>query len=178
LNLSDEEIATSFGGFTKYWKEWGVQDVEAAIAEADTLAQQKLPDVELYPDALEVLEALYNEGKHLALITSSPHKNIDYLLEKYNLSRFFEVVIAADDISHHKPHPEALEKALAQLGGDKQDAVMVGDGDKDIGAAKNAGIDSILFYPDEHTKFYNINKLRELGPTHVVDDFRQILQIS
>jgi beta-phosphoglucomutase-like phosphatase (HAD superfamily) len=91
LNLSDEEIATSFGGFTKYWKEWSVQDVEGAIREADLIAQQKLLDVELYPDALEVLEALHSAGKHLALITSSPRRNIDHLLEKYSLSRFFEV---------------------------------------------------------------------------------------
>lgn len=177
LRLSDEKIATSFGGFTRYWKDWGILDVEAAIAEADALAQQKLPDVELYPDALEVLETLHNEGKHLALITSSPHKNVDHLLEKYNLTGFFTAIIAADDVNHHKPHPEALEKALAQLGGDKQHAVIIGDGDKDIDAAKNAGIDSILFYPDAHKKFYDIAKLRQLGPTHIVDDFRQILRL-
>jgi pyrophosphatase PpaX len=87
------------------------------------------------------------------------------------------LIIAADDINNHKPHPEALEKALEQLGGDKQNAVIIGDSDKDIGAAKNAGIDCILFYPDEHKKFYDINKLRELGATHIVDDFRRVIEL-
>ena len=136
-----------------------------------------LPNVELYPDALEVLETLHAADKKLALITSSPHKNINHLLEKYNLTKFFDAIITADDVSHHKPNPEALEKALAHLGGDKQNAVIVGDGDKDIGAAKNADIDSILFYPDEHKKFYDLNKLRKLKPTYIVDDFRKILEL-
>ena len=177
LHLSDEEIAWSFGNFTKYWQEWGITDVDAAFSEVDALAKQKLPDVELYPDTLEVLAGLHAAGKHLALITSSLRNNVDHLLEKYDLAKFFEVIIAGEDITHHKPHPEALEKGLKGLGGNKQEAIMIGDSDKDVLAAKNMGIDSILFYPDEHSKFYNFDRLRELGPTHIVKDMRRVLEI-
>lgn len=78
---------------------------------------------------------------------------------------------------HHKPHPEPLEKALRLLGGTKTGAVMIGDSDKDLGAANNTGVDSILFYPSEHKKFYNLARLKQLNPTYVVDDFRQVLEI-
>jgi pyrophosphatase PpaX len=177
LNLSDEDIAASFGAFTKYLAMWGIKDIDVATEEADAIAQQSLPNVELYPDALEVLESLHAAKKRVALITTSPHRNVQHLLEKYNIDRFFQVVVAGDDVKNHKPHPEPLEKALDELGGNKSDAIMIGDSDKDIGAAKNAGIDSILFYPPEHKKFYDLEKLRQLNPTHVVSDFRQILEI-
>jgi len=92
------------------------------------------------------------------------------------MRQFFEVIISGDDVDNHKPHPEPLEKALAQLGGTKELAVMIGDSDKDVGAAQNFGVDSILFFPEEHHKFYHYETLRALKPTHIVDDFKQILE--
>jgi phosphoglycolate phosphatase-like HAD superfamily hydrolase len=60
------------------------------------------------------------------------------------------------------------------LSGSKQAAIMIGDSDKDLGAANNTGIDSILFYPPEHKKFYDLEKLRTLNPTYIVEELRQI----
>jgi pyrophosphatase PpaX len=177
LNLTDEEIGASFGAVVKHLNRWGVKDREATVDEMDRLAKLKLPDDVLYPDALGVLEGLKAANKKLALITSSVHENIEHLLEKYYLSDFFDVVIAGDHVQHHKPDPEPLEKALSRLGAQNRDmAVMLGDSDKDLGAAMNARIDSILFYQPEHRKFYDLGKLKLLSPIHIVDDFRDILK--
>lgn len=54
---------------------------------------------------------------------------------------------------------------------------MIGDSDKDIGAAANLGIDSILFYPPEHEKFHDYPALKKLNLTHIVDDFKKVLTI-
>lgn len=177
LTMSDEEIATCFGAPVKRFGEWGVNDVEAAIEEMESLAKANLTDVALYPDALEVLEQLENAGKRMALITTSKHDFVKHLLDKYYMTHYFDVIVAGDDVTNHKPHPEPIEKALEALGGNKNEAVMIGDSDKDIGAARNAGIDSILFYPPEHAKFYKLADLKLLDPTHIVEDFRQIVQI-
>lgn len=72
---------------------------------------------------------------------------------------------------------EDTEKAMEQLGAVKEETVIVGDSDKDIGAANNTGLDSILFYPPEHKKFYNLEKLKTLKPTYIVDDLRKIENI-
>lgn len=172
---TDHEIAETFGKFSDYIELWDIKDGAEAHDEARLLARERLPEVELYPDALEVLEALHKAGKKLALITTSRHIYVDHLLEKYSIKDMFDVIIAGDDVTHHKPHPESLEKALAALGGTKEQAVMIGDSDKDLGAAKNFGIDSILFYPPEHGVFYKLETLKEHEPTYVVDDFTKIL---
>lgn len=175
--LTDEEIATCFGMPVERFTEWGITDVDTAIDEMDAVAVKLLPEVELYPDVLEVLESFRKLGKHTALITTSGRSKVLHLLDKYDMHRYFDVVVAYEDTKQHKPHPEPLEFALEQLGGHKDNAVMIGDSDKDIGAANNAGVDSILFYPDEHKKFYKISELQKLKPTHTVEDFRQILDI-
>lgn len=176
--LTDEEIAASFGAFAKHIKDWGFGDeVDIILEEADQIAKQKLPKVELYPDALEVLENLKAHGKKLALITTSPHKNIRHLLDGYDITQYFNVIIAGDDVANHKPHPEPLEKAIEALSGTKEQSVIVGDSDKDLGAANNAGIDSVLFYPPEHKKFYKLDKLTSHKPTYIIEDFRKLLDI-
>ncbi len=167
-----------FGRPYEGYAELGITDVDVAINEMDAYAKKLMPEVELYPDALFVLEELRSKGKKIALITTSLRENVEHVLHKYNIQDFFDVVIANEDTIKHKPHPEPLEKALALLGGSKQDAVMIGDSDKDINAATNAGVDSILFYPDEHKKFYELADLQQLSPTYTVDDFRQVIDIT
>ncbi len=177
LHLSDEAIAASFGQFGAYLEGWGIKDVDVVINEMDQFAKKKLPEVELYPDALFVLEQLKNLKIKTALITTSLYENIKHSLDDYSLNEYFDVIVAHEDVEHHKPHPEPIEKALKLLGGTKEQAVMVGDSDKDLGSAKNAGVDSALFFPPEHRKFYDLEKLKEHLPTYIMSDFRKLLEI-
>ncbi len=177
LYLTDEEIAARFGDFPVFMRELGIPDVETVFEEARAMVRSNLKDVELYPDALMVLEKLHEQGKKLALITTSERRNVEHLLEKYNLDVLFEAVVTGNDVTHHKPHPEPLEKALSMLGGIKEHAVMIGDSSIDVEGAKNTGVDSILFHSPEHEKFYKLETLKRLSPTYVAEDFKQILDL-
>jgi len=176
-NLSDEEIGASFGAFTTLAKELNIPNPHLLMQEADKISSQKLPEAELYPDALEVLEYLEDLSKPMALITSSSRNHISPILRRYNLEKFFNAIITGDDINHHKPHPEPINKALAALGASKHSTVLIGDSDKDVGAAKNSQIDCILFYPPEHMKFYDLHKLKSMSPDYIVHDFTEIMDI-
>lgn len=178
IKVSDKTLTIQcFGRPIEGFSELGVKDIDAALTEMDTVAKKLLPEVELYPDALFVLEALKSKGKQTALITTSLRNNVIHLLDKYNIHHFFDVVITNEDTTLHKPHPEPLEKALEKLSGNKENAIMIGDSDKDIVAGANAGVDSILFYPDAHEKFYDLDELQALNPTYTVRDFKEILKI-
>jgi pyrophosphatase PpaX len=177
LDLSDEEIATCFGVPIERFSEWGIKDVDEAISEMDALAKKFLPEVELYPDAMFVLETVKNSGKKMALITTSFREVVIPILDKYNMLHYFDVIVANEDTKKHKPDPEPIEKAIKLLGGDKDRAIMVGDSDKDIGAAVNAGIDSALFYPPEHRKYYNLDELKKHLPTYILTDFRKLIEV-
>lgn len=174
---SDQEIASSFGKVQDYFASLGIKNAGAVYDRADELGKKKLPEVELYPDALEVLGYFKDIGKTTALITATNRRHVSYLLERYKMHRLFDVVVAREDVTKHKPDPEPLHIALNKLGGTPEAAIMIGDSDKDLGAAANASIDSILFYPPEHTKFYRLEELKKLKPTYIVDDFRKIMGI-
>lgn len=176
LYPSDTEIAQLFG------------DWEAA--EKLGLASEKLPDfvkelegaahhavsrATLYPGAKETLISLREQGKKTALITSSVRVTIDAVLGHHDLVELFDVVITGNDVTEHKPNPESLLYTIKELGVSADESIMIGDSDKDILAAKNAKIDSMLFYPSSHETFYNKSYLQGLNPTYVIDNLRNII---
>jgi pyrophosphatase PpaX len=176
-NPSDALIIKSMADLRKFASSLGIKDAEGIAEEIRQAVFIRLPSVELYPDALFVLESLRNKGKELALVTSGSKHIVTETMNKYNLTKMFDAIITKEDVSNHKPHPEPLDLGMKLLGATKDKTIMIGDTDNDIGAANNVGIDSILFFPPEHKKFYDIEKLKEHKPTYIVSDFRHIIEI-
>lgn len=182
FNLTRQQLVESTWGFVAYaTKHTDISPLEAAkaMSEANEIVVSHSVDVELFPGAVEVLKELRSRGKHLALITTSERRMVMPVLEKSGIVDVFEVVITDDDIGreHCKPHPRPLLTALDQMGGAPEQAIMVGDRDKDIMAGHNAGVDSALFCSDEHRRHYNVDKLLGYRPTYVISDLRELLML-
>jgi len=183
FTLTRQQLIESTWGFVAYiTKHTDIAPEEAvkALAEANEIVVHRSPDVKLFPDAPEVLKELKNSGKHLALITTSERRMVLPVLEKYKIANLFEVIITDDDIEEfeRKPNPKALFMALGKMGGKPEEAIMVGDRDKDIVAGRSAGMDSVLFCSVEHQRHYSLEKLMKHRPTYVVSAFRDLLQIT
>ena len=71
LTPTDEAIAQSFGKTEQFFAQLGVSDPATLYETADRIGKAALPEVELYPEALEVLNEFKARGKQTALITSS-----------------------------------------------------------------------------------------------------------
>lgn len=169
-----KEIAFHFGDWQSP-KYYGIKDVEGCFKQIDELVNKDLKRVALSPGAFDLLKKLKGK-KQLAILSSTPR---DILVEalKYNrIHDFFKVVLAGEDVIHHKPDPEVINKGLALLKGDTASAIMIGDSRKDIEASKNADVDSLLFYPKSHSIFYDYKDLVTYKPTYVVSKFDQMLQ--
>lgn len=97
-----------------------------------------LDQTHCYPGIEELL--MRHDPRRMALITNKPIFYTRKILAGLNLSRFFSAVIGGDSLPHKKPHPYPLQRALDQLGGQPQQALMIGDHHTDLHAAQNAGI--------------------------------------
>ena len=172
---TEQEIARHFGDWEAP-KYFGIQDVSGCFDKIDAHAEAALKKVALYPGAHAVLKSL-KDSKRLALLTSSLREVIDAAIKHNRLAEYFEVVLAGEDVQNHKPHPEVIEKGQAKPSGPKPEAVMIGDSRKDLEAASNAGVDSILVYPKSHKLFYNLAELKAYKPTYIVSSLTQILNI-
>lgn len=176
-NISEKELLSGFGNFEHLLKSKDINNQSEILQTADKIAKEKLPGIEIYPDALIVLEELYKRNTKIAIITHAPRKNVEYVLNKYNLVNLFSSIITSDDNLQPKPHPESIEESLLRLGAEKEQAIMVGDSASDIKVAHNGEIDCVLFYPPEHSKFYKKVDLEKMNPTFIISSLQDLLGI-
>lgn len=93
-----------------------------------------------YPGVPETLAALRDAGWAMAVCTNKPYAASIAILDALKLSAFFTAVIGGDSTPARKPDPRPLQAAIAALGIDAADAVMIGDGPHDALAAQAAGV--------------------------------------
>ncbi|MGM9610669.1 MAG: HAD hydrolase-like protein [Candidatus Woodwardiibium sp.] len=106
--------------------------------------RERFTDVGIFENGVidgipELLLALSGAGAVLALATSKPQVFAARILEKYNLSAPFSVVVGSELDGRRSDKAEVVALALEKLGvQDRRAAVMVGDRRHDvIGAHKN-----------------------------------------
>ena len=95
---------------------------------------------DLYPDTLEMLGKLRNQGFKMALVSNVGKTSLQAAMEKLGLSDLIQVVISRDDVSRIKPHPEGLLTAAKALDVAPGEALFIGDSRNDVGAARSAGM--------------------------------------
>ena len=54
---------------------------------------------------------------------------------------FFDIIIGGEDVTHAKPHPEGLLKAIEKLGMNPKEVLYIGDSLVDSQTAQAAGVD-------------------------------------
>lgn len=96
---------------------------------------------ERVPDALALLRG---RGLRLACVTNKPREFTVPLLERLDLARYFDAIVAGDEVKEKKPHPALLLEACARLGVAPAAACMFGDSVNDALAARAAGMRVLL----------------------------------
>ncbi|WP_255800955.1 HAD family hydrolase [Mycobacteroides abscessus] len=96
-------------------------------------------DVTPMPGAEEMLSSLAGRGVSLGVATNSPRQMLDNALESANLSHYFEVTIAADEVARPKPAPELYLTAFDRLGVDPTTGIALEDSATGVAAARAAG---------------------------------------
>lgn len=96
----------------------------------------------LYHGALETLDRLANEGWLIAMATGKSHSGIRAIFEMHPLESYFDTIWCADD-GPGKPHPFMCEQAMAALGAEAHQSLIIGDAIHDIRMGLNAGIHTL-----------------------------------
>jgi YjjG family noncanonical pyrimidine nucleotidase len=123
----------------------------------------------LMPGAIETLEYLAGHYS-LTVITNGFDEIQNIKLTSGNLHQYFDHIITSQKAGHRKPAKEIFDYALRMNAVQHHEAVMIGDNlVTDIGGAKNASIDSVLFNPENmlhdvqvHYEIRDLNELRQI----------------
>ncbi len=106
--------------------------------------------LKMEPHLLQALERLKGKGI-LRAINTNRTTSMKYIMERFDLWPYFEMVVTALDVKNPKPHPESIEKIVRELNLNKEEAVFVGDSDVDQQTAQSSGIKFIAYKNKEIT---------------------------
>jgi phosphoglycolate phosphatase len=98
----------------------------------------------LFPGIAELLAALEARNISWGVVTNKPARFTNPLLELLGLSKRAASIISGDTCSHPKPHPEPLLCAAREIGVAPQSCLYVGDAERDIEAARAAGMSALI----------------------------------
>lgn len=100
--------------------------------------------IEVFPGVLSLLAQLKEKGLQVGLVTSRLWETTAIGLKKYDMEKYFDVIVTHDDTDKHKPDPAPVLLALKKLGAKAEETLMVGDSMFDIFCARNAGTKTVL----------------------------------
>jgi HAD superfamily hydrolase (TIGR01509 family) len=98
----------------------------------------------------ELLEELTRLSMPTALITRNSRRSVETVLALHGLS--FPVLVTRED-GRHKPHPEPLLRACAELNVAPSETWMIGDGQYDVEAGNAAGAKTVWISHDRARDF-------------------------
>jgi pyrophosphatase PpaX len=127
-----------------------------------------------FPHVGEVLSELEAAGITMGVVTTKMRKTAEMGLKLCGLSKYMKTIVTLEDVTHPKPHPEPVEKALKALNADPDKTLMVGDSPADILAANRAGVTSV----GVAWSLKGEAGLLPSEPKHIIHDMRELLQIA
>jgi len=96
-----------------------------------------------YAGVAPLLAALRARGLPLGIVTSKALSSAAPSFARFGLPEQMAVIVAYDDTTRHKPHPDPLLLAAARLGLPPAACWYVGDSPHDMEAARKAGMTAV-----------------------------------
>ncbi|WP_227133180.1 HAD family hydrolase [Halorubellus salinus] len=129
-------------------REYGTTvDVDGYLATYDDAARELYDErVELMSGFDSLLADLRGDDVAVALVSSSPHRWIDRVLDRFELRDAFDAVVSAGDVDGPgKPASDVYETAAACVDVDPNAAVAVEDSAHGLAAGRAAGMTAVAY---------------------------------
>jgi phosphoglycolate phosphatase len=124
----------------------------------------------LFPGLQDMLQSLKANEVMVTIATSKRSHLVKEVVDHYDLTHYFQMIVGAQDVTHHKPHPESVHLTLETLKIEPDCVVVIGDSTFDLDMARNAGVDAIGVTTGIHTR----DLLQKSLPRHIVSGLHEV----
>ncbi|MDX9882800.1 MAG: beta-phosphoglucomutase family hydrolase [Prolixibacteraceae bacterium] len=98
------------------------------------------------PAVVEVVKK-YHKILPMAVGTGASRRSAELQLKTLLLTEYFDAIVTADDVDHHKPNPDTFLKCAQLMNVLPKDCVVFEDGELGMQAARKAGMSLIDVRP-------------------------------
>lgn len=125
-------------------KDVPAEELKAIARHKETIFLQKIDgNVQAFPGAPELIEALNQHGFHQAVASSAPMENIRLMLGSLGLLACFQATVCGRDVTRGKPDPQVFLTAAERLNIQPRRCVVIEDAVAGVQAARAAGMKSL-----------------------------------
>ncbi|MCP4932642.1 MAG: phosphoglycolate phosphatase [bacterium] len=125
-----------------------------------------------FPGVIKLLDQLSARGTPMGICTNKREDLSKQLLKCLHLDHYFSAIIGVDTLAVKKPHPEHITGTIEALGGSSAHAIMIGDSETDIKAAKAANIPVIAL-----DFGYSLEPVANFHPDAIVSHYHDLLPL-
>lgn len=122
------------------------------VGETINSAREDFARLVLEPSLENLLVELSGFGVKLAIASNGPKSNIDFIVSRLGIGKYFSVIISGDDVEKYKPFPDVYLAAVERLGVSKKNCVAIEDTLIGLESARSAGL-KVVVIPNEFTVF-------------------------
>lgn len=127
--------------------------------------------VQPFPHVLETIHTLHRQGYQLAIASSRGSDSLFGYVKQMGIEDCISSIIAGDLVEHVKPAPDMVFKALEEMNGTVEEALVVGDMTYDVDMAHNAGAKACA------VTYGNATREELKKAEYIIDDFAELLDI-
>jgi beta-phosphoglucomutase len=145
-HLSDQELISKIYGRTN--KDW-IANLFGALSKEELSRYGEEKEAlfrEIYKNDIsalrglpEFLERLKEKNIPIAIGTSAPRSNVDFVLASTGLEKYFSVILDESNVEQGKPNPEIYLKVAAKLGYEPSRCIVFEDSLSGVESAQRAG---------------------------------------
>ena len=184
VSFSDEVFWKTFGMTSEYIVEkyWGnttltTKQISAIVDRKETAFRESVKEfVQPIEGSVDFVRFLLKKGYKMAVGSSAPRINVEYVLDWLEIRDCFnECIVAGDEVKQGKPAPDIFLTAAKKLNTTPENCVVIDDSRSGVNAGKNAGMTTIGFFSAGHSQdeyenadyvvrsFEEIKKILHLG---------------
>ncbi|WP_017787943.1 HAD family hydrolase [Aeromonas dhakensis] len=123
-------------------------DVEAFTRRKVALYMEHIQQVSVFPAMWELVRRCHGKVP-MGIGTGSPRNQAESILKSTGLDAYIQVVVSADDVVNHKPHPDTFLQVAEQLGVNPANCLVFEDTQIGLQAGRAAGMETVLVLEGE-----------------------------
>ena len=117
------------------------KDIDSIIQEREMSFRTKARgNIKPFPGAIKLLDTIKKGSFKLALVSSTPKENIDFVTTELGIGGYFDCIVCGKEVAESKPSPQIYLLATKKLGAEPKDCIVIEDSPYGVKAAKIAGM--------------------------------------
>jgi len=124
------------------------------------------------------IKKLYNEGYYLGIISNNSVRNVEYILEREDIKKYFKKIIISEAVRERKPNLKVYMKAFEDISKDeyKKIAFVSDELLEDLLGVKILGVNTVWYEQDIDNKWKKKEEVL-IEPDYRIKSMKELLNI-